>query len=660
IYKSTDGGANWTPLPSLPPLCCQKYVSAFAVNPTNPNILYAGIIDLYRSTDGGATWSPMFISTGGSTVNLHPDHHALAFSADGGVLYEGNDGGVFRTTSPAAQAYDWQNLNSTLATLLLYPGLSVDPGNANTSVVGTQDNGTLLYQGSSAWNGSFSCGDGGYTAIDPNTPTIVFIACANRSSIYRSAAGGIDGSFVLSNTGIDVTDRIDDPPPLAMDPTQPSWLYFGTYRVYQTMNGGLSWQAISPDLTLNNSGGSLLSAVVVAPSDSNVVYAASFEGHVQVTANASAGAGATWQDISGTLLDPPPPGQSSGPILSLAVDPLAASTLYVGIGGSGTRRLFMTSDRGASWNSIGGGLPDSPINAIVVDPDQSGVLYVGTDVGAFWTADAGAHWQTLGQGLPNVIVTSLVLQRSIRTLRAGTFGRSAWDLPLPALQPPVVASTTALAFGSQLQGSTSGALTLTFRNTTRTDQTLASITVTGDYAMTTSCSTTLPANGSCNVSVTFTPQGPDDRAGQLNYVAGGVAQSVALTGTGTIAASLGASSTSVTAGQSVTLNWTASSGATCTGSGGQSTANWNGALGVSGTLTIIEGTSGTFTYVLSCTSGTQNSSSQVSVTVALPSTGGSGNGSGGGGALDVLSLALMLGVLRAAVAQRRHQGSAAP
>ena len=79
---------------------------------------------------------------------------------------------------------------------------------------------------------------------------------------------------------------------------------------------------------------------------------------------------------------------------------------------------------------------------------------------------------------------------------------------------------------------------------------------------------------------------------------------------------------------------------------------------MSGTLTIIEGTSGTFTYVLSCTSGTQNSSSQVSVTVALPSTGGSGNGSGGGGALDVLSLALLLGVLGAA--QRRHQGSAAP
>ena len=660
IYKSIDGGGNWTPLPSLPPLCCQKYVSAFAVNPTNPNILYSGIIDLYRSMDGGTTWSPMFISTGGSTVDLHPDHHALAFSADGGVLYEGNDGGVFRTTFPAAQVYDWQNLNGTLATLLLYPGLSVDPSNSNTSVVGTQDNGTLLYQGASAWNGSFSCGDGGYTAIDPTSPTIVFIACANRSSIYRSAAAGVDGSFVLTSTGIDPTDRIDDPPPLAMDPNQPGWLYFGTYRVYQTMNGGLNWQPISPDLTLNNSGSSLLSAVVVAPSDSNVVYAASFEGHVQVTTNASAGTSATWQDISGTLLDPPPPGQSSGPILSLAADPLAASTLYVGIGSSNTRHLFMTSDRGVSWASIGGGLPDSPLNTIVVDPDQPGALYVGTDVGAFWTADAGAHWQILGQGLPNVIVTSLVLQRSNRVLRAGTFGRSAWDLPLPALPPPVVASTTALSFGSQVQGSTSGAQTLTLSNTRRTDQSLASFTLSGDYAMSTTCGTSLPVGASCNLSVTFTPQGPDARPGQLNYVVGGTSQSVVLSGTGTITALLSSSSTSVTVGQSVSLTWAASDGATCTGSGGQSNANWNGALAVSGTLTITEGTSGTFTYVLSCRSGTQSANTQVSVTVMSLSTGGAGNGSGGGGALDILSLTLLLGVLGVGVAQRRHRSTAAP
>ncbi len=201
------------PLPA-PLQCCQKYARTFAVNPTNPSILYEGIIDLYRSTDGGATWFLIDQSTGTSSVLLHPNHHALAFTADGSTLYEGNDGGVFRTVTPAVQTYDWQSLNnSTLATLLLYPGLSVDPNNASTATVGTQDNGSLLYQGDSTWNGTFVCGDGGYTAIDPHTPANIFIACANRPSIYRGITGGQDGSLVEADSGIDSTDRIDEAPP---------------------------------------------------------------------------------------------------------------------------------------------------------------------------------------------------------------------------------------------------------------------------------------------------------------------------------------------------------------------------------------------------------------------------------------------------------------
>ncbi|MGC1458266.1 MAG: choice-of-anchor D domain-containing protein [Steroidobacteraceae bacterium] len=653
IYKSTDGGVNWTPLPSLPPLCCQKYASAFAINPTSPNILYAGIVDLYRSTDGGATWASMVQSTGTSSVQLHPDHHALTFTADGSTLYDGNDGGVFRTTAPGAPTYDWQSLNNgTLATLLLYPGLSVDPNNASTATVGTQDNGTLLYKGDSTWIGSFSCGDGGYTAIDPHTPTNVFISCASRPSIYRSVTGGQDGSYVEADAGIDSTDRIDEAPPLVMDPNQPSRLYFGTYRVYQTLDGAQSWQAISPDQTLNNTTGSVLSAIAVAPSDSNVVYSASFEGRLHVTTNASAGAAAVWQDITSTVLTVPPPGSSSGPIIALTVDPLSSSTLYVGIGGSNTRHLFVTTDGGVSWSSIGDGLPDSPLNTIVVDADLAGTLYVGTDVGAFWTTDGGANWRVLGQDLPNVIVTSLVLQRSIRTMRAGTFGRSAWDLPLAALPP--IASASSLTFGSVRQGSTSAAQTVTLSNTLRTAQALGAMAVSGDYAVTTTCGSSLPAGGSCTASVTFSPVGPDARAGQLTFTAGGVPQQVSLTGTGTITAALATSLAAVTVGQSITLTWSASSGANCTGSGGQSGVNWNGPLAVSGTLAITESAVGSFNYVLSCTSGTQSASAQTSVTAsaATSNDGGSGGRSGGGGAVDVLSLVLLLGLLALARAPR--------
>src|SRR6185312_8418235 len=95
-----------------------------------------------------------------------------------------------------------------------------------------------------------------------------------------------DGDFALAISGIDSTDRVDGPPPLAMDPSRPDRLYFGTFRVYQSIDGAQSWAAISPDLTLNNTSGSVLSAIAVAPTDSNTVYAASFEGHVQLTTTA--------------------------------------------------------------------------------------------------------------------------------------------------------------------------------------------------------------------------------------------------------------------------------------------------------------------------------------------------------------------------------------
>ncbi len=67
------------------------------------------------------------------------------------------------------------------------------------------------------------------------------------------------------------------------------------------------------------------------------------------------------------------------------------------------------------------------MNTLVVDPDIPDTLYVGTDSGVMVSTNAGATWATLGNGLPRVVVTSLVLHRKTRTLRAATHGRSMWD-----------------------------------------------------------------------------------------------------------------------------------------------------------------------------------------------------------------------------------------
>jgi hypothetical protein len=110
------------------------------VHPTNPNIIYAGSLQLSMSTDGGNTWAY-------NDNGLHVDHHVQTYSADTNTLYVGNDGGIWSTTAPTTANASWTSLNATLNTVLFYPGISISPLTLNTAFGGTQDNGILMYQG---------------------------------------------------------------------------------------------------------------------------------------------------------------------------------------------------------------------------------------------------------------------------------------------------------------------------------------------------------------------------------------------------------------------------------------------------------------------------------------------------------------------------------
>ena len=130
FYSSADSGATWTQL-GVPPNDNVDYWGwSLRVHPSNPNIVYAGCLRLSRSTDGGKTWQ-------NNDSGLHVDQHAQAYSADGSILYAGNDGGMWSTTSPTA-ATTWTNLNATLNTAMFYPGISISPTSLNSGYGGTQ------------------------------------------------------------------------------------------------------------------------------------------------------------------------------------------------------------------------------------------------------------------------------------------------------------------------------------------------------------------------------------------------------------------------------------------------------------------------------------------------------------------------------------------
>lgn len=436
LFKSTDGGTSWTQLASTPDYCTPQcwYDNTIAVDPANSNVIYAGgafSTTLVRSLDGGKSWT--VIQAAANFGFLHADMHALAFASDGSKLYLGNDGGVYSTTQITATNPVFTALNSTLATAQFYPGLSIDPTNVAKAIGGTQDNGTELYSGALAWN-DVVCGDGAATAIDPAVPSTMYAACEN-TDIEKSTTSGAFGSWHQAISGINTGDRVEFIPPLAIDHGQPANLYFGTYRLYQTTNGAATWTAISGDLTGGPSFWGVVTGIAVAPSDSNTVYVGTGDSHVWVTTNALSGSSATFTNRSSTSLPP-------RVITDIAVDPVTSTTAYVtfsGFKGFGDTKghVFRTSDGGAHWKDISSNLPNTPVNAIVINPSSPSQIFVGTDIGVFYTTSGGVSWATLTAGLPRVAVLGLALHPASNTLRAATHGRSVWDLNISSVLPIV-------------------------------------------------------------------------------------------------------------------------------------------------------------------------------------------------------------------------------
>ncbi len=534
FFKTVDGGTDWIPIwtptannnPTFPSSYCDPaaapagqcdYDNVVAVDPVNENVFVAGSFEgappgtapIWESSDGGSTWSDLDPPPTTSGVQaVHPDMHAIAFAADGSKMYVGSDGGVwsstdFSTSTPAT----WTDLNATLALTQFYPGMSILPYDASDAVGGTQDNGTQAYNGQQEWTSIPRCGDGGWTnLVGEAEPSILYWSCIWTQHVWRFDFPS--GPLAQIDTQINPNDRADFVPPFVLDPSTSQTLYFGTYQIYQSMDGGNTWNVISPDLT----GGSttdFATTIAVAPSDSNTVYAGTSNGQVWVTTNATAGIGSTWTPIAASPLP-------DRWVTQIAVDPKTPTTAYVTYSGfsgftDNVGHVFETTDGGASWTDISGNLPNIPVNDIVVDPDIAGTLYVATDIGVLTTSNAGPGdtWTPINAGLPNVAVLSLKLNEASRILRAGTHGRSAWDLFVPGNLPVADFSTPDVDFGQQLINTTSAAQTVTLTNGGTSSMTLSGISITGanaaDFAETNACPATLAAGASCTISLTFAP-----------------------------------------------------------------------------------------------------------------------------------------------------------
>lgn len=418
VYKSTDGGDSWSRTNDGAMLNLYStfgwYFGQIAVDPSNPDRVFALGVPLFRTQNGGSTWHE-------KGQDNHVDHHAIAFDpSDPSRIFEGNDGGIYVSTDSGGT---WTKLYDQ-PTNQFYE-IEIDYQHPVRLYGGTQDNGTLrtLSEDPDNWEQILG-GDGFYCLVDPTDDYTIF-AEYQYGYLYKSTTFASEWDWALN--GVDDYDRRNWSTPVVLDPSNPQTMYYGTFRVYRSTNQSDSWEAISPDLTNGDQGGNFgtITTIAVAPSNPNVIYVGTDDANVWVTLNQGLG----WTNVSATL--------PNRWVTRVAVDPTDHEIAYATF--SGRRwdeqigHVYRTTDAGATWTDITGNLPDAPVNAIAIDPDLPSAICIGSDVGCFYTKDLGASWEMLGDNLPAVPVYDLKLHAPTRTLVAGTHGRSMHSIDLDAV-----------------------------------------------------------------------------------------------------------------------------------------------------------------------------------------------------------------------------------
>ena len=360
-------------------------------------------------------------------------------------MIEGNDGGAAVTEDGGAT---WSS-NQNQPTAQFYH-VSVDDGFPYRLYGSQQDNSSVCIPSRTTGFGiertdwyPVGGGESGWIQTKPGDPNIVY-------------AGSYDGLLTrfdkTTQQERDINAYPDNPMgsgaegmkyrfqwtfPIVTSPHDKSVLYVAANVLFRSHNEGQSWEIMSPDLTRNDrpklgpSGGPLtkdntsveyyctIFAVAESPKQKGVIWAGSDDGLIHITQDD----GKTWTNV--TPKDVPEWGQ----VNLIEASPFDAATAYAAIVrykmDDFAPYVFVTHDFGKSWKKIVTGLPaHSFVRAVREDPERQGLLYAGTETGAWVSFDAGDHWQTLQCGLPVVPVTDLIVKDG--DLCISTQGRAFW------------------------------------------------------------------------------------------------------------------------------------------------------------------------------------------------------------------------------------------
>ncbi len=384
------------------------YNNFIEVHPTNPNIVIAGGIDLFR-TFSGTTWNN--VTFGYSGGNVHVDQHHAAFDPKNpNIIYLGNDGGMYKSIDLGT---NWTAINTNLQVTQFY-GISIDYSKRNLTYGGTQDNGTIGNR-NDIWS-IVSGGDGFRVAVDQTNPNIFYGFSTPGGNIVPYRLNFSTGNYKYLTDGLNYNDNIWDPP-IYVDPTDNYTIYHGRTKLYASYSQGDYWS----DMQVKTSGGRF-TAIAVSPLDNGIIWAGTSNGELFLSDDG----GYIWKRVSDN-------GLINRWIKDIELSRENKNVAYVVYSGFGTSHVFKTTNLGASWIDIGFGLPDVPVNAIALHPENEKMIFIGTDIGVFASFNDGKDWFPYGRNLARSPVTDIgfndyfIGQPSIK-LRAATHGRSIWEV----------------------------------------------------------------------------------------------------------------------------------------------------------------------------------------------------------------------------------------
>jgi photosystem II stability/assembly factor-like uncharacterized protein len=434
IYRSDDAGATWAQITTDPRPAGRIGGGDLSVprfNPKNPDMVIVTSTVTWKSTDGGKTWTGFRGAPGGDDYQnlwINPnDPQTIIIVSDQGAIVTVNGGETWSSwyNQPTAQMY---HVNADNAFPYRLCSGQQESGSACISSRGNDGEVTMR-----EWH-PVSAEEYGYVVPDPLDPDIVY---GGKLTRYDRRTGQAQNIMPKPFRGADF--RVVRTEPIVFSPINPHILYFATNTLWKTMNGGQSWQQISPDLTRTtfdvpaNIGKyrdqesakptqrGVIYSVAPSPLDINRIWAGTDDGRIHLTTDG----GAHWTEIT-------PPNMTPFQKVSIIdASHFDAQTAYAAIN---TLRLddlrphiLRTRDGGKTWTEIVNGIPNNEnVNAVREDPVRKGLLFAATERAVYVSFDDGDHWQSLRLNMAPSSVRDIIIKGD--DLAAGTHGRGFWIL----------------------------------------------------------------------------------------------------------------------------------------------------------------------------------------------------------------------------------------